>query len=113
MSKYILGLNIGNHDSAAALIKDGRLINFIEQERISRHKMAIGEPPIEAIHECLKKEGIQFKDIDAIAVGMDWQYRNKVYKMSEEEAAKYRMFEDTNWFCLEIFLGIRFPQFIL
>ena len=89
MSKYILGLNIGNHDSAAALIKDGRLINFIEQERISRHKMAIGEPPIEAIHECLKIEGIQFKDIDAIAVGMDWQYRNKVYKMSEEEAAKY------------------------
>lgn len=109
MSKYILGLNIGNHDSAAALIKDGRLIKFIEQERISRHKMAIGEPPIEAILECLKIEGIQLKDIDAIAVGMDWQYRNKVYQMSEEEAAKYRMFADSNWFLPRDIFGNEIP----
>ena len=28
MNKYILGLNIGNHDSAAALIKNGEVIDF-------------------------------------------------------------------------------------
>lgn len=98
MNNYILGLNIGNHDSAAALIKNGELIMYIEQERISRNKMAFGEPPVEAALECLHSEGIVITDISAIAVGMDWKYRNEVYEMSKEEKDKYVKFEDTNWF---------------
>ena len=98
MDNYILGLNIGNHDSAAALIKNGELVRFIEQERISRNKMAIGEPPVEAIQACLNSEGIAIHDVAAISVGMDWKYRNQVYEMSEEEKEKYVKFEDTNWF---------------
>ena len=88
MDKYILGLNIGNHDSAAVLLKNGELVCFIEQERISRNKMAIGEPPIDAILACLVSEAISICDVSAIAVGMDWKYRNKVYLMTEEEKAQ-------------------------
>lgn len=98
MNTYILGLNIGNHDSAAALIKNGELVMYIEQERISRNKMALGEPPVEATLECLHREGIVINDVSAIAVGMDWKYRNEVYEMSREEKNKYVKFEDTKWF---------------
>lgn len=98
MNTYILGLNIGNHDSSAALIKNGELVMYIEQERISRNKMALGEPPVEATLECLNREGIMINDVSAIAVGMDWKYRNEVYEMSKEEKDKYVKFEDTKWF---------------
>lgn len=109
MDKYILGLNIGNHDSAAALIKNGELVKFIEQERISRNKMALGEPPVKAILECLNSEGISISDVSAISIGMDWKYRNEVYKMSKEEKEKYLIFEDTNWFLPAEIFGEHLP----
>lgn len=109
MSKYILGLNIGNHDSAAALIKDGEIVKYIEQERISRNKMALGEPPIEAILECLKSEKISINEILAISIGMDWKYRNKIYDMSKEEKDKYINFENTNWFLPTEVFGSKIP----
>ena len=109
MNKYILGLNIGNHDSSAALIKNGELVKYVEQERISRNKMALGEPPIEATLECLKSEKISINDVFAISIGMDWKYRNEVYNMSKEEKDKYIKFEDINWFLpLKIF-GDKLP----
>lgn len=110
MDKYVLGLNIGNHDSAAALVKNGELVKFIEQERISRNKMALGEPPIEAIQACLDSEGITVHDVAAISVGMDWKYRNEVYEMSEEEREKYVIFEDTNWFLPSEIFGENLPS---
>ncbi len=109
MNKYILGLNISNHDSSAALIKNGEIVNYIEQERISRNKMAIGEPPIEATLKCLETEGISINDVSAIAIGMDWKYRNKIYEMSEEEKNKYIKFEDTNWFLPSEIFGENLP----
>lgn len=109
MNKYILGLNIGNHDSAAALIKNGEVIKYIEQERISRNKMALGEPPIEATLACLNSEGISIKDISAISVGMDWKYRNTIYEMSNEERDKYKDFENIDWFLPSEIFGKNLP----
>lgn len=109
MNKYVLGLNIGNHDSAAALIKNGEVVKYIEQERISRNKMALGEPPIEATLACLNSEGISIRDISAISVGMDWKYRNNIYEMSEEERDKYENFEDTDWFLPSKIFGEKLP----
>jgi len=109
MSRFILGLNIGNHDAAAALIKDGELIRYIEQERISQHKMAFGEPPVEAALECLRSEGITLDGVSAVSIGMDWKYRNQVYRMSREEAAKYAMFEAPTWFLPPEVFGTALP----
>ena len=110
METYVLGLNIGNHDSAAALIKNGELISFIEQERISRNKMALGEAPVEAIMECLKNAGITMHDVSAISVGMDWKYRNRVYEMSDEEKVKYTLFEDASIFLPPHIFGVDLPN---
>ncbi|GHT01636.1 carbamoyltransferase [Synergistales bacterium] len=84
-NNYIIGLNIGNHDSAAALLKNGEVVSYVEQERFSRNKLAEGEAPIDALYYCLRKEGISLSDAEAIALGMDWGYRNKKYQLTEEQ----------------------------
>ena len=109
MNRFILGLNIGNHDSAAALIKNGEVVKYIEQERISRNKMALGEAPIQATLECLKSENISIEDVSAVAVGMDWKYRNEIYKMSPEEKEKYINFEDVRWYLPKEIFGDKLP----
>ena len=95
---YIVGLNIGNHDSSAALLKNGELIAFAEQEKLSRNKLSIGEPPIDALKYCLQIEGISLESVNAIAIGMDWKYRNDNYCMPKEELDKYIAFENVDWF---------------
>ena len=94
MGKYIVGLNIGNHDSAACLIKDGILLSYAEQERFSRNKMAIGEAPVDALQYCLNINKITLQNVDAIAIGMDWAYRNKIYKEPDYELKKYQKIDD-------------------
>lgn len=54
-NRYIVGLNIGNHDSSACLLKNGEIVSYIEQERISRNKLAIGESPIDAFKMLFRK----------------------------------------------------------
>lgn len=63
---YILGLSAYNHDSAAALIKDGRVVCAIEEERFTRIKHDNGFP-IHAIEWCLKEAEITVNDIEIIS----------------------------------------------
>lgn len=110
MKKYIAGLNIGNHDSSAALLKNGELVSFIEQERISRNKMAFGEAPIEALQKCLDQEHISLEDVACIGVGMDWHYRNRIYQLTDDELRKYKMFERVEWFLPKSVFGEKIPH---
>jgi carbamoyltransferase len=63
----ILGLNAYHGDSAACLIKDGRLIAAAEEERFRRIKHWAGLP-INAIDYCLSEAGASLKDVDHIAI---------------------------------------------
>jgi carbamoyltransferase len=65
---YILGLNAYHGDSAACLIKDGKILCAIEEERIRRIKHWAGFPS-EAVKFCLSDEGISIKDVDYITIG--------------------------------------------
>lgn len=65
---YILGINAYHGDSAACLIKDGKIINAIEEERIKRIKHWAGLPT-EAIQFCIKDAGISISDLDYITIG--------------------------------------------
>lgn len=94
MSRYIVGLNIGNHDSAACLIKDGVLLSYAEQERFSQNKMALGEAPVDALLYCLRLNKITLKNVDAIAIGMNWPYRKKIYEEPDYELKKYQKMDD-------------------
>ncbi len=82
---YILGLSFDYHDSAAALVKDGRVIFAIQEERLSRIKND-SSFPINAINECLKFEKIEIKDIDFIVY-----YENALKKF--DRIAKFNFFQ--------------------
>ncbi len=62
---YILGISAFYHDSAAALIKDGRIIAAAQEERFTRVKH---DPsfPAEAIEYCLEEAGINGEQLDHV-----------------------------------------------
>ncbi|PKN02382.1 MAG: hypothetical protein CVU77_00845 [Elusimicrobia bacterium HGW-Elusimicrobia-1] len=60
---YILGFNCNIHMSAAALIKDGKLIAACEEERFDRKKYS-GDFPRNAILFCCRQAGITPAEID-------------------------------------------------
>jgi len=65
----ILGLNYYFHDSAACIVRDGRLIAAIEEERLNRIKHTDSFPE-KAIARCLEIAGISYEEIDHIAVSI-------------------------------------------
>lgn len=67
---YILGLNAFHGDSSACILKDGKVIVALEEERIRRIKHWAGFP-IEAIKYCLMDAGISIKEVDYITISRD------------------------------------------
>lgn len=79
---FILGINCVYHESSACILQDGRVVAFIEEERLNRVKHAkpalITNPadlPLGAIEYCLKETGIGFGDIDRIGFSIDPEAR--------------------------------------
>ncbi len=67
---YILGINATTHDPAVCLLKDGKVVFAIEEERLSRYKFSSLRPKL-AMQKALELEGIGWKDIDY--VGYTWR----------------------------------------
>lgn len=65
MARYILGLSGYYHDSAAALLWDGKIVAAAQEERFSRKKH---DPrfPKHATSYCLKEAGIALKQVDQV-----------------------------------------------
>lgn len=67
----ILGITGFFHDPSAALLVDGKLVAFVEEERLVRVKHAINTFPELSIEFCLSTAGIDFGDLDAIVCEHD------------------------------------------
>jgi len=63
--KKILGISAFYHDSAAALLSDGKIIAAAQEERFTRKKHTPAFP-INAIKYCLEESGCSIDDIDAV-----------------------------------------------
>jgi len=61
----ILGIHLSSHDSGVAIIKDGRILAAINEERLSRIKMD-STPPYQSIKKVLEITGLTRKDIDLL-----------------------------------------------
>src|SRR5476649_962081 len=61
----ILGLSAFYHDSAAALIEDGRIVAAAQEERFSRKKHD-ARFPCHAIRYCLAAGGIELDSVDHV-----------------------------------------------
>ena len=66
MKKYVLGISCLYHNSAAVLIKDGKIARAAEEERFTRIK-GDASFPINAVKFCLDAEGIFPQDLLAVA----------------------------------------------
>src|SRR5437763_8081624 len=62
----VLGISAFYHDSAAALIEDGRLVGAAQEERFTRKKHDSGFPE-HAVQYCLDTAGIKLADVDYVA----------------------------------------------
>lgn len=69
--EWVVGLNHGAHDAAAALVYHGELVVTVEQERLSRRKRAPEESPAAALRFCLDHAGIALSDVELVALGSD------------------------------------------
>jgi len=66
----ILGLNLYHADSAACLLRDGKIIAAVEEERFCRQKHWAGFPN-QSIAYCLEEAGVAVSDLDHIAINTD------------------------------------------
>ena len=84
----VLGINSVYHESAAALLVDGKLVAAAEEERFNRVKH--GKPaeydnphqlPERAIRFCLKQAGLTADDIDHVAYSFDPKLRRARFRI--------------------------------
>jgi carbamoyltransferase len=61
----ILGISAFYHDSAAALVADGRIVAAVQEERFTRIKQDAGFPR-HAIEYCLSAGGVALSDVDHV-----------------------------------------------
>lgn len=81
---YILGLNDSN--SAAALIKDGKLLAAVREERFDRIKFSDAYPQ-QAVDYCLRYAGISLTDIDHIVFA--WNPGHEIEPQESAAAIRY------------------------
>lgn len=67
---FYLGIFEGHADPAVAIVKDGKLIAYAEEERFIRQKHAWGVYPIRSLQFCLDTAGIELSDV--AGVGINW-----------------------------------------
>ena len=66
MKKAILGISAFYHDSAAAILVDGRIVAAAQEERFTRKKHD-SSFPINACRYVLQEAGLRYEDLSAIA----------------------------------------------
>jgi carbamoyltransferase len=62
----ILGISAFYHDSAAALLRDGRIVAAAQEERFTRKKHDAAFP-MQAVRYCLAEGGVGKQELDAVA----------------------------------------------
>src|SRR4051812_16368042 len=66
----ILGINAFHGDASAALVRDGRLVSAVEEERLNRRKHSAGFPSL-SVRAVLDSAGVAPGDIDHVAISRD------------------------------------------
>ena len=84
----ILGINAYHGDAAAALIKDGRIVAAVEEERFNRLKHSAGFP-VKSIEYCLCEAGIGIDEVDHVGISRDPSaHLHKKVLVAAQRAAK-------------------------
>jgi len=65
MARYVLGISAYYHDSAACLLRDGKIVAAAQEERFSRVKQDASFP-VQAVAYCLAEAGISGTDLECL-----------------------------------------------
>ncbi len=91
---YILGISGHQRDASAALIKDGRILAAIEEEKLARvNRIGFSQSgglPSQAIEYCLEAAGIGIDDLDYVT------YDHKPHRLLKREFEFSRKFLSEN-----------------
>ena len=106
---YILGINSVFHESAACLLKDGRIIAAVEEERFTRVKHTkparVDNPdilPLNAISFCLEKANITWDDISFIGYSFDPKKRiQKITPSQQKKVITIKGLKEGGWGTIE------------
>ena len=66
------------HDASATVVKDGKVVASVEEERFNRKKHSDGLP-LNSIEFCMRKAGASFDDLDHIGYYLDPTVLKKVF----------------------------------
>ena len=111
---YILGISAFYHDSAAVLIKDGKILAAIQEERFTRKKNE-NSFPYNAIRECMKIAKINLNQVEKICYYEDPEIKfdriMKTYKRKFPKGSyqliknfnRYRNYKNINKLLLKYF----------
>ncbi len=76
---YVLGIAASNHDRAAALLRNGRIVCAVAEERLDRRKRSPAYlpnqydhhtvPPLRAITAVMREAGVGLDDLDLVVCG--------------------------------------------
>ncbi len=111
---WILGLNAYHGDASACLLKDGRLVAAVEEERLNRIKHWAGFPR-EAIAWCLREAGIGLGDLAVVAINRDpraARWRRLGYLLQRRPSPRLvlqRLANRRRWTGVEEALAAAFP----
>ena len=88
----ILGLNVFHADTSACIVRDGKLVAAVEEERFTRIKHFTGFPK-NSIDFCLNYSNLTLNEIDIICVNY-----NKSYNLKEKYLFSLKNFYRSNFF---------------
>src|SRR5271166_5767570 len=96
MTSLVLGISAFYHDSAAAVVADGRPIAAAQEERFSRRRHDPSFPE-QAVRYCLREAGAELGDLDAVAYYEDpaVKFRRVVATYIGTAPTGYQVFRDT------------------
>jgi len=104
----IVGLSAFFHDSAACVMRDGRLCAAAQQERFSRSKHD-ARLPVQAFRWCLDHCGVSIADVEVVAY-----YESPEWKLDRQLAQLWTSFPSQGGAasrrrCLQLWAGMRRP----
>jgi len=90
---WCLGIGGGYfHDASACLFKDGELIVYIEEERLTRVRHALGMRPNLCIQACLEAVGITLQEIDVVAIAWNPYFPQHVKELDKDDDEIKKLF---------------------
>ncbi|MBC7905443.1 MAG: hypothetical protein H7Y60_01690 [Rhodospirillaceae bacterium] len=76
----VLGLSAFQHDSAAVLVEDGRIVAAAQEERFTRKKHDAGFPT-NAVAYCLTQAGCRMDDVDCVTTAGTGAWADRVLRV--------------------------------